>query len=118
MMRFLANALANMVLPAPFGAVSISLADGENMKVKALPGPPAATTKTEADLIEYLRLASPRFTVTTYDVFSHNCNNFSDEVARFLTGQAVPERILNMANEYNCGGASTTGLAIHSGSVC
>ena len=57
------------------------------------------TTKTEADLIEYLRLASPRFTVTTYDVFSHNCNNFSDEVARFLTGQAVPERILNMANE-------------------
>ena len=57
------------------------------------------TTKTEAALIEYLRLASPRFTVTTYDVFSHNCNNFSDEVARFLTGQAVPERILNMANE-------------------
>ena len=57
------------------------------------------TTKTEAELIDYLRSASPRFTVTTYDVFSHNCNNFSDEVARFLTGQAVPERILNMANE-------------------
>ena len=57
------------------------------------------TTKTEADLVEYLRLASLRFTATTYDVFSHNCNNFSDEVAQFLTGQAVPERILNMANE-------------------
>ena len=57
------------------------------------------TTKTEAELIDYLRTASPRFTVTTYDVFSHNCNNFSDELARFLTGQAVPERILNMANE-------------------
>ena len=56
------------------------------------------TTKTEADLNEYLRLARLRFKVV-YDAFAHNCNNFSDEVARFLTGLAVPERILNMANE-------------------
>ena len=57
------------------------------------------TTKTEAELLTFLCSATPRFTAATYDVLDHNCNHFSDELARFLTGRPVPEHILNMANE-------------------
>ncbi len=57
------------------------------------------TAKTEAELLSFLREASPRFTASTYDLLTHNCNHFSNEVATYLTGRPVPERILNVANE-------------------
>ena len=57
------------------------------------------TAKTRSELIVFLRAARCRFTLTSYDVFTHNSNHFSDDVVRFLTGQPVPKRILNMINE-------------------
>lgn len=38
----------------------------------------------------------PRFTSETYDLLNHNCNNFSDEFVEFLTGNHIPDKIINL----------------------
>lgn len=48
---------------------------------------------------DYLRDIAPRYTAETYRLLTHNCNNFSHEVAQFLTGAAVPDYILNLPAE-------------------
>ncbi|XP_010940729.1 uncharacterized protein [Elaeis guineensis] len=48
---------------------------------------------------EYLREIGPRYTAETYKLLSHNCNNFSNEVAQFLVGTTIPDYILNLPNE-------------------
>lgn len=45
------------------------------------------------------RLRSPRFTQATYDLFRHNCNNFSDELCKFLIGKGIPERTYPASNK-------------------
>lgn len=50
-------------------------------------------------LDQFLRDVSPRFTEATYDLLRHNCNNFSDELARFLLGRGIPQYILDLPNE-------------------
>lgn len=47
----------------------------------------------------YLDEISPRYTQETYSLLSHNCNNFSSEVAQFLVGVSIPDYILNLPNE-------------------
>jgi len=45
------------------------------------------TTEIPEDMfLELLREISPRFTPATYNVLSHNCNNFTDECAELLIG--------------------------------
>ncbi|RCV08878.1 hypothetical protein SETIT_1G362500v2 [Setaria italica] len=48
---------------------------------------------------DYLRDIAPRFTAETYRLLTHNCNNFSNEVAQFLVGAGIPEYILNLPSE-------------------
>ncbi|XP_077249492.1 uncharacterized protein LOC143889178 [Tasmannia lanceolata] len=48
---------------------------------------------------EYLQEISPRYTAETYSLLSHNCNNFSNEVAQFLVGATIPDYILQLPNE-------------------
>jgi hypothetical protein len=50
---------------------------------------------------DYLRDIAPRYTAETYRLLTHNCNNFSHEVAQFLvgTGAGVPDYILNLPAE-------------------
>ncbi|ERN18908.1 hypothetical protein AMTRI_Chr07g75800 [Amborella trichopoda] len=48
---------------------------------------------------EYLQEISPRYTAETYSLLTHNCNNFSNEVAQFLVGNTIPEYILQLPNE-------------------
>ena len=44
---------------------------------------------------EYLEgLRRDRFQGHRYSLLDHNCNNFSEEVARFLTGRGIPSYIL------------------------
>ena len=50
--------------------------------------------------MEYLREISPRFTEQTYNVFTHNCNNFTNEVAEFLLGSGIPKEIVDLPNEF------------------
>jgi hypothetical protein len=40
-----------------------------------------------------------RFTIDTYDLFTHNCNNFTDECANFLIGEGIPAFITGLPNE-------------------
>ncbi|CAG7724476.1 unnamed protein product [Allacma fusca] len=44
-------------------------------------------------------LGSTTFRGDTYDLFYHNCNNFSHELAQFLTGNGVPLFILSLPHE-------------------
>ncbi|KAL4558582.1 hypothetical protein LXL04_036783 [Taraxacum kok-saghyz] len=57
-------------------------------------------THVPKDVFEmYLQEISPRYTQETYSLLSHNCNNFSSEVAQFLVGTSIPDYILNLPNE-------------------
>ncbi|KAG5919006.1 hypothetical protein E4U42_006632 [Claviceps africana] len=55
------------------------------------------TTKLSMDIIEeYLDSLRPIFTLEAYDLFRHNCNNFSDSFANFLVGKGIPDHIVKM----------------------
>ncbi|KAF6843803.1 kinesin motor domain-containing protein [Colletotrichum musicola] len=45
---------------------------------------------------EFLDSLRPIFTVESYDLWKHNCNNFSDSLAQFLLGKGIPEHIVKM----------------------
>lgn len=45
---------------------------------------------------EFLADVSPNYTAHKYSLMSHNCNNFSDEVAQFLLGKGIPRHILEL----------------------
>jgi hypothetical protein len=55
------------------------------------------TFKTEADLQAHVGTLSSRFTAATYNLMSNNCNNFSDEVCKFLCGHGITDDIINQA---------------------
>ena len=50
--------------------------------------------------MEMLQDISPRFTMSTYDVFNHNCNNFTDEVAMLVLGEGIPKDIVDLPKEF------------------
>lgn len=57
-------------------------------------------THVPKDVFEmYLQEISPRYTAETYSLLTHNCNNFSNEVAQFLVGTTIPDYILQLPNE-------------------
>ncbi len=58
--------------------------------------PLGTTTVTKAAFERRLAEISSRFTVDTYDLLKHNCNNFSDEAVRILTGAGIPREILDV----------------------
>jgi hypothetical protein len=49
---------------------------------------------------EFLQEISPRFSSSTYNLFTHNCNNFTDEVVQFLLGEGIPKRILDLPQRF------------------
>lgn len=57
-------------------------------------------THVPKDVFEmYLQEISSRYTAETYSLLTHNCNNFSNEVAQFLVGSSIPDYILQLPNE-------------------
>lgn len=44
-------------------------------------------------------LAASSFAGHTYNLLSHNCNNFSNELSQFLVGKQIPQYILDLPNE-------------------
>lgn len=57
-------------------------------------------THVPKDVFEmYLQEISPRYTAETYSLLTHNCNNFSNEVAQFLVGANIPDHILQLPSE-------------------
>ncbi|KAG7400192.1 hypothetical protein PHYBOEH_006731 [Phytophthora boehmeriae] len=61
--------------------------------------PLGETLKTQQQFEQFLRDNSARFTDASYDLLRHNCNNFSDEAAKFLMGSGIPQYILDLPNE-------------------
>ena len=51
-------------------------------------------------ILGFVEENSHRFTSETYDLLSHNCNNFSEEFVNFLTGNHIPDKILNLPNVF------------------
>lgn len=49
--------------------------------------------------MEFLNDIAPRFAPEKYNLFTNNCNNFSNECAMFLTGSGIPSHIVNLPNE-------------------
>lgn len=35
-----------------------------------------------------------------YDLFEHNCNNFSNEISEFLTGNGIPSYIIDLPKTF------------------
>eukprot|EP00656_Telonema_subtile_P049424 TRINITY_DN6140_c0_g1_i8.p1 TRINITY_DN6140_c0_g1~~TRINITY_DN6140_c0_g1_i8.p1 ORF type:complete len:488 (+),score=121.61 TRINITY_DN6140_c0_g1_i8:117-1580(+) len=58
------------------------------------------TSKTPGEFRAFLGTISHRFTQATYDLMHHNCNNFTDECARFLLGQGIPAHITGLPQEF------------------
>eukprot|EP01018_Ginkgo_biloba_P030270 Gb_05101 [translate_table: standard] len=57
-------------------------------------------THVQMEIFEdYLQEISPRYTIETYSLLRHNCNNFSSEVAQFLVGCSIPDFILRLPEE-------------------
>ncbi|KAI8625354.1 DUF862-domain-containing protein [Xylariaceae sp. FL1651] len=55
--------------------------------------------KTELPLeviVEYLGSLREIYTPQAYDLFRHNCNNFSNDFSTFMLGKGIPEHIANM----------------------
>jgi hypothetical protein len=52
------------------------------------------TTVDQSVFEDFLGGISSRFTAATYNLLTHNCNNFTDECAQFLLGVGVPEDIM------------------------
>ncbi|CAK7216010.1 hypothetical protein SEUCBS140593_002726 [Sporothrix eucalyptigena] len=58
---------------------------------------PLGTTNLTMDVIEeYLDSIRHIFTAEAYDLFQHNCNNFTDSFSNFLLGHGIPEHITGM----------------------
>ncbi|RKF72198.1 putative pul domain-containing protein [Golovinomyces cichoracearum] len=76
--------------------------------VKAVPagkthlGPPMKTeflgmTELPINVIhEYLESLKEIYTEKTYDIWTHNCNDFSNDFATFLVGHGIPSYISNL----------------------
>ncbi|KAI0514435.1 PUL domain-containing protein [Xylaria bambusicola] len=55
--------------------------------------------KTELPLeviVEYIDSLREIYTPQAYDLFRHNCNNFSNDFSTFMLGKGIPEHIANM----------------------
>lgn len=50
--------------------------------------------------LDFLKDISPKFTFNTYDLFTNNCNNFTDECAQFLVGEGIPSYITGLPGEF------------------
>lgn len=58
------------------------------------------TEKSMADIMAHLNSIRHRFTVQTYNLLTHNCNNFSSELVQFLCpGKDIPRFILDLPQE-------------------
>ncbi|KAF2871539.1 PPPDE putative peptidase domain-containing protein [Massariosphaeria phaeospora] len=47
-------------------------------------------------ILEYLESLKTIYTAESYDLFLHNCNNFSNDFAMFLVGKGIPSHITSL----------------------
>jgi len=57
------------------------------------------TTHVPKDVFEeYLQGIASRYSMFKYSLLNRNCNNFTDEAAKFLVGSGIPPHILRQAD--------------------
>lgn len=57
------------------------------------------TYETRRELHSYIvRQLQPEFTQEKYDILTHNCNHFSDQLVLFLLNQHIPDDVLHLAD--------------------
>ena len=49
-------------------------------------------------ILEYLEGLKDVYSAESYDLFAHNCNNFTNDFGMFLVGKGIPEHITNLPN--------------------
>ncbi|KAF2190060.1 DUF862-domain-containing protein [Zopfia rhizophila CBS 207.26] len=47
-------------------------------------------------ILEYMDSLKQIYTAETYDLFLHNCNNFTNDFAMFLVGKGIPDHITSL----------------------
>ena len=47
-------------------------------------------------ILEYLESLKEIYTAESYDLFMHNCNNFSNDFSMFLVGKGIPDHITSL----------------------
>lgn len=47
-------------------------------------------------ILEYVESLKEVYTMEAYDIWSHNCNNFSNDLSTFLLGKGIPDHIANL----------------------
>eukprot|EP00918_Siedleckia_nematoides_P068528 GHVU01149302.1.p1 GENE.GHVU01149302.1~~GHVU01149302.1.p1 ORF type:complete len:310 (-),score=44.02 GHVU01149302.1:538-1467(-) len=57
------------------------------------------TAEAQVDFERFLDAIGEEFSRESYDLLTWNCNNFSDECAKFLLDKGIPERILGLPGE-------------------
>ena len=59
------------------------------------------TTDLPVDVIqEYIESLAAIYTAESYDLFLHNCNNFSQDLSMFLVGKDIPEHIRRLPQKF------------------
>ncbi|KAK4452297.1 Desumoylating isopeptidase 1 [Podospora aff. communis PSN243] len=75
----------------------VSIAPGSSHLGQPMQEIPLGRTELPMDVIEeYLDSLREIYTVEAYDLWRHNCNNFSNDFAMFLLGKGIPSHITNM----------------------
>ncbi|KAJ5165862.1 hypothetical protein N7492_006158 [Penicillium capsulatum] len=58
-------------------------------------------TELPTDVIEeYLGSLASIYTPESYDLFLHNCNNFTQDLSMFLVGKSIPDHIRNLPRQF------------------
>lgn len=58
--------------------------------------PLGVTSLPEEVFLEYLDSLKPIYSHEAYDLFQHNCNNFTNDVSQFLCGRSIPAHIVSL----------------------
>lgn len=62
---------------------------------------PMGRTDLPLELIEeYIQSLEPIYTPESYDLFVHNCNNFSQDFCMFLVGKSIPQNISSLPETF------------------
>jgi desumoylating isopeptidase 1 len=69
---------------------------GRPMKIVSM-----GQTDLPVDVVEeYVESLEDIYTPESYDLFLHNCNNFSQDLAMFLVGKSIPDEIRNLPETF------------------